>query len=226
MSILADSLNNEITRRFNNKGSKEEVTGETPCADNIWNCITYATQDFDSLSEFMYTFKLTLNTEQPPVYFDPTAQWAYIRLPKLKLRWKDNMRVSQVEMGKRMYNVINVTWRDNKMYLPVEDGTSCEITTRYILTPEQQVETVLLPYGTLDITKTDEDPQIKVSGHTLTCKYPLTHYSVCFNRQGIYVNRKYRDKTEYIAELPEPYVIIEPQSIRLTDHAGNVLLLF
>jgi len=218
--ILQNSLNEEINKRFNLTLPISESTN----ANNGWSCITYATQDFDSLAEFMYTFHLKLNNPKPPVYFDPSAQWVYIRLPKLKLRWKDDNRVKQAKIGVRYYNIVAVCWKDNTIILPINNG-SCIIAPTFPVPEDQQVETVLIPCGGMDITLTDKDPDIRVSGHNFTCKYPLTHYSICFNRQGIYVNRKFRDKTDLIdlSQLPDSYIVVEPKEIILTDINGMSL---
>lgn len=219
-TVLQNSLHAEINKRFG-LSLKTIDKEETSVQDNMLHCLTYATQDFDSLAEFMYTFKLKLDLPIPPAYFDPGAQWAYVRLPKLKLKWREKAR--QAKMGLRDYNMLTVTWtEDGKIVLPVEDGTSCIIKPVYHVPREQRIETVLLPYGELCRTVQDDDPGIKVSGHNFLCKYPLTHYSVSINRQGIYINRKYRDKMEYV-ELPEQYIIVEPQEITVMDTAGNRL---
>lgn len=221
--ILQNSLNREINKRFGLSlkiENHEEIN-----KDAILNCLTYTTQDYDSFIEFMYTFNLKLDLVMPPAYFEPNTHWSYIRLPKIKLKWRENIKVPQVKVGLRDYNLINGTWMDDgKIILPVLENASCIIKPLYTVPVEQRNKNILIPYGEFNRTKIDREPSIKVDGHTLSCKYPLTHYCVSINRQGIYINRKYRDKTEYIA-LPEQYIIVEPKEVILVDIMGNKLII-
>lgn len=211
--VLAKSLQSEFNRRFGRKDTPVSDHQDDGTGTGQLSCLTFVTQDYDLLIEFIYNFRL----KAMPVYFDPVGNWAYIRLPKIKLKWTED--VKQVQLGVRLYNILKGTWVDGR-FTPV--GTGCKITPVYY--PNRCPETVLIPYGDIVIKRSDGESDSDV-GKPLNCRYALTYYSICFNRSGLYVNRKYRDKTEITKLETDDYIIIEPKGIEIKDTCGNTLLI-
>jgi len=87
--------------------------------------------------------------------------------------------------------------------------------------PLPPLTTCLIPFKNYTFTQMINDndtlPTLSIADEKLECVYAAMHVNVSFNRQGLYINRKYREKTEYLnpADLPSDYRIIEPAAIEL-----------
>lgn len=221
--ILYSSLKSEFDRKI---GDDDDVAGNMdplPAAknvtepDNVWRCITFVTQDYDVLTEFIFKFKVRL--ENRLAYFDPDHYWAYIRIPKIKLKYGE--QVYQTRIGVKTYNVLSGVWREGRFLPVMEAGTSCEITPLVPVPKEQQVTTVLVPYGNTVAIVEDPDPGFKIP---LSCKYAITYYNIAINHNGIYVNRKYRDVPQ-LKPVTGDYLVLEPKAYQLKDAKNNILCL-
>uniref|UniRef100_A0A6C0J9Z7 Uncharacterized protein n=1 Tax=viral metagenome TaxID=1070528 RepID=A0A6C0J9Z7_9ZZZZ len=218
--ILKQSLIKEVNDKFKLHLQNKTIEIET---EHNWSCITYVTQDFDLLIEFIYKFQI--NLQNKPIYFEPSAQWSYIRLPKLKIKWAK--RINQVKIGLRSYNVLHGTWDNGSFYPDIESGSQkieiIPINNNNI----SECNTVLIPYYSIDKTIKDPELDITVSKQKFKCIYPSTHYNISFNRQGLYINKKYRDKQDIIniTEIGDEYIIIEPKSLKITDSSGKAIVI-
>lgn len=219
--ILYASLKSEFDRKI---GDSDEVTPEResdPVPDNVWRCVTFVTQDYDMLTEFIFKFRLRLDSEvysNRLVYFDPEHYWAYIRIPKLKLKW--GSPVSQTKIGVRTYSILSGTWNNGNFLPGVEAGTSCELVPSVPVPKEQQVGTVLVPHGNIISVVDDPDPGFKIPdlpSLNLKCKYAITYYNININRNGIYINRKYRDVQQLVplSSIAGDYLVLEPKAYYL-----------
>lgn len=211
--ILYESLKAEFDKKILVLSTHENV--EPMLSDNIWRCISFVTHDYDMLAEFIFKFKLQIKA----VYFDPDQFWSFIRIPKIKLKWKNE--VEQVKIGVKTYNILTGHWHDGNFIPSMENG-ECVIIPSVRIAQEHQVSTVLIPYG-VDITYQDEPPGPEFEIEDVTCKYGITYYNISINRYGIYINRKYREIQHLIqlSELPSQFVIVEPKAYTIKDVKGN-----
>lgn len=177
---------------------------------NKWDCLCLVTQDIDQLNEFVYknNIQLRLNKHKL-IYFEPSCQWSYILLPKTKIHWE--YRCNQVSLGDTIYNVLYGSW-DQGYFCPAINGVKIKA-----VNIDQGKNCVLIPFKTYQCTEFNKDPyKLSVAGQEFNCVYPIEHYSINFNRRGIYINRKNRDKINLV-ELPEEFTIIEPEHIMICD---------
>jgi hypothetical protein len=208
---MTEMIKKSLQDAIDNITGKETKDKVITNSDNKWECICYGTTDYDSLNEFIYLFGLNIESKFRN-YYCPTTCWSYIRLPKIKIKWQN--KISQVKIGSRIYNVIpNCQWENNQCILPTTSNTICKVEP--LLHIKNILNTVLIPYDVFEFSVKDEE----FKTGDLTCKYPLTHYRISFNRKGIYINRKYRDNITIIDlnTLGNNFVIIEPKIIEIID---------
>ncbi len=199
-----------------------------------WSHNCMVTQNWDELNEFIYTNELTLSDESKPVYFEPHAKWSCLVLPKIKIRW--TTRVKQIKLGSTLFNILEGQWDASGAFSPKiasADGLDVKIYPYHgspALCAAGSAGTVLIPFKNYTATQkipADTLPKLCVANENLECVYAAMHVNVSFNRQGLYINRKYREKTEYInqTDLPTDYTILEPASIALSLKEGGKPLL-
>lgn len=231
-----------LDKRFNFNTSGLTLTKECPQSGNFeWSHQCLVTQDWDELNEFIYTNELSIPEHKKPLYFDPQSKWSCILLPKVKIRWFS--RVKQVKVLNTLYNVIEGSWNESgefcpKMSTDAADGEAVvKILPYFGSTPSIVTDTkpacVLIPFKDYSVTHliTEETeagliPTLTVANETLRCVYAAMHFNISFNRQGLYINRKYRDKTEQIThlDLPDSATIIEPAVIDISFKNNQSLL--
>ena len=233
-----------IDKRFNfnlkQTDSPTTSTAETglQSANFEWSHQCLVTQDWDELNEFIYTNELSIPEHKKPLYFDPHAKWSCMLLPKVKIRWFS--RVKQVKVQNALYNVIEGSWNATgefcpKMSTDAADGEPIVKILPYFATAESSSSSyVLIPFKDYSVThliteiaeETKLLPTLTVANETLECVYAAMHFNISFNRQGLYINRKYRDKTEQISQqdLPDNAIIIEPAVINISFKNNQSLL--
>lgn len=187
------------------------------------------TQHWDELNEFIYTNDIQLPESKKPPYFDPYSKWSCILLPKVKIRWET--KAKQVKIGQQLYHMITGAWDESGAFIPsiqaqpVKDAPVVKIYPYFC--EENKPKTVLIPFKSYKKTSlllTEEElkaqmiPTITIAKEQIDCVYAAVHYHVSFNRQGIYINRKFRETTEEISLdcIHDDFIIIEPAMIEVT----------
>jgi hypothetical protein len=166
------------------------------------------TQDWDELNEFIYLQEL--NMVERPLYFDPYASWSGLIVPKIKIRWA--ARAKQVKIGQTLYNILDGSWDEAGAFTPHK--TNIRIFP-YYPAAEHRTNCVLVPFKQYTCTQVTKDvPEVSIAGEKISCVYSAAHYNICFNRQGLYINRKFRDKVEP-EQIPDNFEIIEPAAIEI-----------
>lgn len=191
----------------------------------IFETVGIATQDTDLANEFAYLHNIADKMTQKMIYFNPSSQWCYLLIPKFKIKWQGG-KTLQVNIGNRIYNVLKGSWKVNVFYPKMENN---EHTIKIIpvssseTTNDTTNATVLIPYNTYHYTDTYIDPEMKIDSKNFKCIYPYVHYGLSFNRQGIYLNRKFRDKIELcdISTLKN-FTIIEPKIVVIDENSLKV----
>ena len=187
-----------------------------------WSHNCMVTQDWDELNEFIYTNELNMPDEKKPAYFEPHSKWSCIVLPKIKIRW--TTRVKQIKLGSTLFNILEGKWDSSGAFLPNVAGAdeiSVKIYPYHASSQTLKESIVLIPFKNYTSTQqipADTLPKLCIANENLECVYSSMHVNVSFNRQGLYINRKYREKTEYVnqSDLPTDYTIIEPGTIEIT----------
>jgi hypothetical protein len=211
-------------------GSSEPYERQDANIEWSHNCMV--TQDWDELNEFIYTNELTLAEDKKPLYFDPHAKWGCLFLPKIKIRWAS--RIKQIKLGHTIFNMLEGKW-DSKGAFNINiindraDGITIKIYPYHGTdTQAGSASICLIPFKNYICTQiiTNMVPELCIVKEKLECVYAAIHVNVSFNRQGLYINRKYREKTEYLnpADLPSDYRIIEPAAIEFELTGGKSLL--
>lgn len=217
MSLAHKYIMNSLNTRFNLnlKTGLERPLQLASSSDLDWSYLCMVTQDWDELNEFIYSNELTLS---PPIYFNPQSKWGGLFLPKIKLKWTN--RAKQVSIGCQIYNVFQGTWDSGTFTI---NGTSMAISPYFPSEIESNI--VLIPLKTYKVTNIipGTDLPLKIGNETLECVYAAMHCAVNFNRQGLYINRKFRDKIELVqlSELPDKYCILEPMMIEFKAIDGT-----
>jgi hypothetical protein len=143
-------------------------------------------------------------------------------IPKIKIRWAT--RAKQIKIGKIMYNILEGSWDGQGAFVPhlaaqpADDKSkikSLQIFPYHPTKSMSECSVILIPFKNYCCTQTDmAAPEVSIANEPLKCVYSAVHYNVNFNRQGLYVNRKYRDKME-AEQMPENFTIIEPASMQI-----------
>lgn len=176
-----------------------------------------ASQDAHELQEFAHRegFK-------DIVYdFVPNCKWSCINMNKIKVQWAK--RIQQVERNGKLYNIIPGKW-DADIFHPEMASNNIIVTIK----PVKPIEPadpgyLMLPFHTYHVVEdiTDLVPVLKFGRITLDCVQPRSLKSVSINRQGIYINRKYRDKVEHTDTVPDCQCV---DNYELTIYYGNNIL--
>lgn len=193
------NIEKAIQRAFNIK--KRHIFDETVINTGLEiSGVALASQDAHELQEFAHSegFKEVVYD------FVPNCRWSCINMNKIKVQWAE--RVQQAEQFGQLYNIIPGTWKDGKFH-PCVASRNVTVTVApcdgSVVHPDGPGH-IMLPFYTHNVVEniTDLVPTLKFGRVTLECVRPLSLKSVSVNRQGIYVNRKYRDKVEHSGVLP------------------------
>ena len=224
MSQAYKCIETALNNRFNFVNSEKDIY-QSKTNGLEWTNLCMVTQEFDELNEFIYFNELVIDDEKRPEYFDPQSKWAFILLFKIKMRWET--KVKQIKLGQQYYHVLLGSWQDGAFLPNIEDkDVVLKIYPFFKIQQEQYCNVVLIPFKDYKVTKLKtETPELVIANENLKCVYSATHYNVSFNRQGLYINRKFRDIKDQIAldSLPEDYLIIEPSVIEFTRNNQSLL---
>ena len=219
--MLLTYIINAVNNRFNLSIANGKCFNRH---DDAIECYHYClvTQDWDELNEFIYMNELMIPDEKRPLYFTPQSNYGCLLLPKIKIRWA--VRAKQIKLGQKLYNILEGTWNANGAFLPnlASTDVKVEITPYHGKGDTVLCSTVLIPFKNYTTCCTVSGvPSFNIADDTVSCVHNTAYFNVSFNRQGMYINRKYREKVEQIVQslLPDNYVIIEPGTIhvRFTD---------
>lgn len=231
MSILHKFLISEIKKKFNLSPPNEssDTIPEYEETD-VWGHHAVVTQEVDELNEFVYKLGLKLTEPLMFMYFEPHSTLSYILLPKIKLHWQE--KISQTRVDGKVYNIITEYSYNKKhnliilgnldcvAYLQLQQGSDFEkIANGHV--------PLLISTDPLISTIRDcEPPRIRILRKKLKYAYPMIHFNVVINRQGIHVNRKHREKQDFI-DCPSDFFILEPFQIIIEDkHKNSVGAIF
>lgn len=213
------NIEKAIQRTFNIK--KRHIFDETVINTGLEiSGAALASQDAHELQEFAHSegFKDIVYN------FVPNCRWSCINLNKIKVQWTE--RVQQVEQFGRLYNVVPGKWMDGTFYPDIVSRnvvvTICPDPGPGTAHPDGSGY-ALLPFHTYDVVEDISDlvPTLKFGRVTLECVQPRSLKSVSVNRQGIYINRKYRDKVEQTSIIPVCSCV---NNYELTIHYGDNIL--
>lgn len=219
-----------LNNRYNLTEQETTVIFERNDTTVEWSHNCMVTQDWDELNEFIYANELNMPDEKKPAYFEPHSKWSCIVLPKIKIRW--TTRVKQIKLGSTLFNILEGKWDSSGAFLPNvagADGISVKIYPYHASSQALKEAIVLIPFKNYTSTQkipADSLPKLCIANENLECVYSTMYVNVSFNRQGLYINRKYREKTEYVnqSDLPTDYTIIEPGTIEITLNDDKISL--
>lgn len=202
-SLTQFNVEQAIQRSFNIKKSSNFIDSVLDDGIEI-SGYAIASQEAHTLNEILGTEKHL--TDVSPYYFAPNGKWSVINFNKIKIRWADQCRQVQDDNG-LIWNMVYGHWR-NKTFIPnVSKGVYVEFESLDMLGSEPSDHNALLPHI---IYRSNEDigtlvPQVRFSNCLLECIRPLSLETISINRQGIYINRKFRDKIDlcdYNKDIP------------------------
>lgn len=193
MSLIKKCIASSLKQTFNIKKSTEPTLFTVDNDNMYYSTVGYVSQDYDELRS---------HTKEPVAEFVSNGRWGCVVHHKLKATWKH--RVKQVKVDDILYNVVPGQWSDDSVFYPdiADPDVRIEITP---LGSGSGSNVVLLPHRVYDnsapIPETDI-PTLRIGGTELPCVHASTFCNLSVNRQGIYVNKKYRDKTDITSEVP------------------------
>lgn len=223
MSYEYNSIKRALNKRFNLSLNITNDNYESNAVNLEWSSLCMVTQEFDELNEFIYYNEISIDDEKKPVYFDPQSKWAFILLFKIKIRWETKLK--QVKLGQQYYHILNGAW-DKDAFVPNLESKDVSLKIYPFNSTKVYPPVVLVPFKDYNVTKLKtEIPELVIANETLKCEYSALYYHVSFNRQGIYINRKFRDIKDEIGleNLPAEYIIIEPAAIEFTKTGQSLL---
>jgi len=217
-----------IQRSFNIKKSSNFIDNVSDDGIEI-SGYAIASQEAHTLNEILGAERHL--TDVSPYYFAPNGKWSVINFNKIKIKWTDRCRQVQDDNG-LIWNIVSGHWR-NKTFIPnmLSKGVHIEFESLDTLEPEPPDHNALLPHI---IYRSNEDigtlvPQVRFSNCLLECIRPLSLETVSINRQGIYINRKFRDKIDlcdYTKNMPRMsrfrlHIYYENQLLSSTTYLGS-----
>jgi hypothetical protein len=138
--------------------------------------------------------------------FVPNCKWSCINFNKLKVQWA--MKCQQTTIDGKQYNILPGAWsEDGKIFNVDALSTNIDIVIQPILASASDSDSdsdsssyILLPFHTYQVTKDISTlmPALKFGKKQLECINPKDLQSISINRQGIYVNRRHRDKIDEV----------------------------
>jgi hypothetical protein len=215
MSQVHNCIENALDKKFKLGKKLPEYPSELE-----WFNFCLVTQDWDELNEFIFTNNLKIPESARPVYFNPQSKWSCLYLPKIKIRWKENY---QVRLGCTMYNILEGEWLNGYFIPKIAPGNMLVKIKPYYI-DYKLPNVVLIPVKSYCVSQNiTEIPTVTIADENLDCVYASMYCNVSFNRQGLYINRKFRDKVVEIdiSKLPLEYIIVEPAFIEISSISGN-----
>ena len=225
---------NALEKRFNLNIKDQEKKEPVKDIGLEWSHVCIVTQHWDELNEFIYINDIEISESKKPPYFDPYSKWSCILLPKVKIRWET--KAKQLKIGQQLYHMLTGSWDDSGAFIPsIQSVKKTPVVKIYpYFHQENKSNTVLIPfksYKTTSLLLTEEDikeqmiPTITIAKEQLDCVYAAVHYNVSFNRQGIYINRKFRETIEEISLdcIDDDFIIIEPAMIDIALRNSSLL---
>lgn len=227
MSILRKFILEEIKRSFNlsANGSNSQIVPAFEDLD-VWGYHGLVTQDIDDIHEFIYKLNLSIGVDVSLNYFSPQGKLAYFFLPKIKLHWKE--KVQQVRVGTELYNIISdFKWDDKYQMFKIENlDVKMKMKCKESSQPKTiNIKALLVPCKLYTRTIVDNDaPKVKILNKKMQYEYSYLHFEFIMNRQGIYVNRKYRDKYDIVDDFDtKDCMIVEPTQVIIEDKHKNTI---
>jgi hypothetical protein len=200
------NIEKAIQKTFNIK--KRHIFCETVINNGVEiSGIAIASQDAHELQEFAHIegFKDLLYD------FVPNCKWSCLNLNKIKIQW--DARSQQKQINGQLYNIISGAWDENKEFIAFALSKKIKVTIvpepNLIPNIDTNIKHILVPYHTYQKINDISDivPSLKFGKIKLDCIDPKDLQLISINRQGIYINRKYRDKVDIIEEtIPAPAV--------------------
>jgi hypothetical protein len=225
MSQPYKCIETALNKRFNLYLNSHNDIYQSKTNGLEWSNLCIVTQEFDELNEFIYMNEVSMDDDKRPEYFEPQSKWAFILLFKIKLRWET--KVKQIKLGQQYYHVLLGSWQDQAFLPNIEDkDVILKIYPFFKIQTEQVPTVVLVPFKDYKVTKLKtETPELVIANESLKCVYSASHYNVSFNRQGLYINRKFREIKDEITldSVPQDYLIIEPSVIEFTRNNQSLL---
>lgn len=131
-------------------------------------------------------------------YFSPHGKWSVINFNKIKIKWAN--RCQQIQNDDGIWTILEGEWKDGN-FLPYIESDRVKVVIRP-LHRQQSEGRVLVPFQSFhhitDIS--GQVPQVRFEKNTLECVSPKSIAVISVNRQGVYINRKYREKMELSTE--------------------------
>lgn len=161
--------------------------------------IAIASQEAQELNDILKTEGHTFR-----YFFAPNGRWSVLNINKIKVQWAS--RVQQIRKDARYWNIVPGHWsQDGKVFYPdmLSEHVQVMITpTKAAQAQAQAHGYILLPYKSYKICTDISDlvPKVRFDQWELECVQPKSLSTISVNRQGIYINRKYREKTEDAVE--------------------------
>lgn len=196
--LLRNSIINGIQEAFKIKlKDKLDPKDHTSITESGFeaNYTSFASQEAQQLNHYIKN----IDPNGPMIYlFAPHGKWSVVIIPKIKAQWLN--RCQHVTINKSVMNVIPGMYKRDGFY-PYMSDTEVSVRIRHgnghghglgpgvIMVPHQI-------YRIYNVTPSEHIPSVSFKGDVLQCVDPCTYSLVSINRQGIYINRKYRHKID------------------------------
>jgi hypothetical protein len=220
-SLLRSNIERAIQRTFNIRklhdfgpagivGQGVEISGAA-----------VASQEAQELNSLLLELAMDL---AEPYHFPPNGKWSVLNMNKIKVQWANRCQQTVDSSGK-VWNIIPGSW--------IGDVFSPDLLSRSVRVeihpsappPSQKSSCILIPHHIYHIQSDINDlvPQVRFGKKQLECVNPKSIASISINRQGIYVNRKYRDKMELVRPA-DPLTYIKVDQYRLDIYYNDRIL--
>ena len=182
------------------------------------NGFAIASQNATELNEVAIGYHI------PPYHFVANGKWSCINFNKIKVKWTEVC--SQTDTPDGIYNILTGYWDSMSFYPDVmNDKTVVKITPTsthaHARTRTRTRTKIMVPLATSYASKVIKVPKIRFNKNELESVEPKNISSVSVNRCGIYINRKYRDKTVMV-DTPDDSLKIDSYTMTII-YEDNVL---
>lgn len=224
MSLIQNNIEQALEHTFNMKRKKPFHNGTVVNHGIEIRGYALASQDCHQLEEFAKSEGFDIKID-----FTPNRKWSCLNISKIKVQWSE--KVKQISRNGQIYNLIPGKWISEAEFIPDIISTNTRVVIKNTSTstnpsPDDSRlpgNSILIPFKAYQRTNDISHlvPTVKFGDQKMECYKPQDLQNISINRQGIYINRKYRDKVELTDDNTE-YMMVDTYDLTL-HYLDNVL---
>lgn len=230
MSLTQKNIERAIRRNFNIKPrpcsstrSEKGTSIDHVIEDGVEiSGLAIASQEASQLNEIL---KAEGHAYEPVYHFAPNGRWSLLNFNKIKVQWAEKCMQCEGSDGTDIFNIIKGKWKNGifipyllspKVYaeiIPTDKDQFQEKTVR-ISSSGEDAE-IMIPHKVYKVQQDLDDIKVRFERKTLECVNPRSIMTISVNRQGIYINRKFREKVNMINSLDNISTVVNHYTLNI-----------